>query len=377
MKFKHLLPVAALCATQVNAEVNFNGFATIAGGMTTGSDEVLDNYNEDISYENDSLFGLQVNSQLDENLSFTGQLIARGNDNWNTNVEWAYLTYEANDNVRFLIGKQRGPYYMYTDFVDVGFAYHWVTPPRGVYDLPVGTVTGINTIITGSAGPVDSTFQVLFGRERGDTLLDGVQRESDINDLLLFAWTVNYDWLTLRAARTTAEISLDFQELQPLIDGWRQTPFAGVADALEFNQDEATFSNLGMKIELGDFQLITEFSEFESDDNFTGEPESYYVSAVYRADDFAFHVTYGEDETLNDFSALANVPVGADPLVDGLIATTNGVLASRNEDTNSITVGFRWDFNPSAALKVEYTDLTDELTSNDVGLLRFAVTTVF
>ena len=377
MKLKSLLPVVALMATQVSAEVNFNGFATIAAGVTLDDNETLYNYNEDLSYDNDSLFGLQVSSELDDDLSFTGQLIARGRDNWATDVEWAFLSYQASENVSFQIGKQRGPYYMYTDFIDVGYAYHWIAPPTGVYDLPVGTVTGVNTTITGSAGPVDSNFQVLFGRERGDTQLDGVDRESDVNNLILVAWTLNYEWLTLRASHTNAEISLDVADIQPLIDGWRQTPFAAVADALEFDKDDATFSEVGMKIEVDNFQLIGEYTEFESDENFTGDQESYYVSAAYRVSDVTFHVTVGADETTNDFSAFANIPTGVDPSIDLLLAGSNLALQSRFEDAEYTTVGLRWDFNPAAAFKIEYTDLTDNQFGNDASLVRVAVSTFF
>ena len=381
MKLRYLLPAAALVATQASAEVNFNGFATIAGGATLNKDEALYNYNEDLNYDNDSLFGLQVTSELDDDLSFTAQLLARGNDNWETNVEWAFISYQASENVKFQVGKQRGPYYMFTDFVDVGFAYNWVTPPTGVYDLPVGTVTGVNTIITGSAGPIDSNFQVLVGRNTGTTLLDGVKRPSDVNDLVLIAWTVNYDWLTLRASHTNAQISLEIAELQDLLGGWRQTPFANVADALEFNKDDATFSEVGFKMEFENFQLLGEMTELRSDDNFTGDQDSYYVSAAYRVDQVTFHVTYGEDETSNDYSAIdsvrAAVPVGASTSIDTLIFLSNGVLDSRLEDASYTTVGLRWDFNPSAALKIEYTDLTDNQFGADAGLVRVAISTFF
>ncbi|TQV75468.1 porin [Aliikangiella marina] len=377
MKLKYLLPAVALFATQANAEVNINGFATIAGGFTSDETETLYQYGEDLNFDNDSLFGVQLSSDLDEDLNFTAQLISRGRDEWATDVEWAYMSYQANENVRFQFGKQRTPYFMYTEFFDVGFAYHWIAPPAGVYDLPLGTVTGLNTILSGSTGSVEHTFEILFGQENADAFLDGQNLESEIKDLFLFSWTVNYDWLMLRASQTTADITLEVTDLDPLLAGWRQTPFASVADALEFTEDEATFTEFGMRIELGDFQLIAEVTEFESDDNFTGDQESYFVSAAYRIDTVTLHLTYGADETDNDFSALAGVPAGVDPGLDALLAASNLTLQSRFEDATYTTVGFRWDFNPAAALKVEYTDLTDDQFGQDASLLRFAVTTFF
>ena len=377
MKLKYFLPAVALVATQASAEVNINGFATIAGGYTSDETETLYQYNDDLNFDNDSLFGVQLSSDLDENLSFTAQLISRGRDEWATDVEWAYMSYEASENVRFQFGKQRTPYFMYTEFFDVGFAYPWISPPAGVYDLPLGTITGLNTIFTGNTGSVEHTFEILFGQEKADAFLDGENLESEINNLFLFSWTMNYEWLMLRASETTADITLVVPDIAPLVAGWRQTPFAAVADALEFTEDEATFREIGMRIELGDFQLITEFTEFESEDNFTGDQESFFVTAAYRVDDFTFHLTYGEDETDNDFSDLAGVPLGVDPTIDFLVAQSNLVLQSRFEDANYTTLGLRWDFNPAAAIKFEYTDFTDEQFGQDASLFRFAVTTFF
>lgn len=390
MKLKYFLPVVALAATQASAEVNINGFATIAGGFTSGSDETLYLYDDDLNFDNDSLFGVQISSDLDEDLNFTAQLISRGRDEWATDVEWAYISYEVNENVRFQFGKQRTPYFMYTEFFDVGFAYHWVAPPNGVYDLPLGTVTGLNTILTGSTGSVDHTFEILFGRETADAFLDGENVESDINNLVLFGYTLTYDWLTLRASQTTADITLQIDDIQLLADGWRSfvantsPAFDGLAfipDALLFQDNEATFTEFGARLEFGDFQLIAEFTEFESENNFTGdEQESFFVSAAYTVDTVTWHLTYGADETTNDLTvlnAIAGVPAGLSPEVDALLAGTPLALLGRFEDESYTTVGFRWDFNPAAALKVEYTDLTDDQFGRDASLLRFAVTTFF
>lgn len=370
--------------SQLNAEVNLNGFATIAGGFTTDKTETVETYNDEISFENDSLFGLQISSQLDDEFSFTAQMVSRGSHEWETNIEWAYLTYQANDNLRFQFGKQRGPYFMYTDFVDVGFAYHWISPPSGVYDLPIGTVTGLNAIYDSTIGEMNSTIQILLGNERADAKLNGELIPSEVSDLKLFSWTLNYGIFTFRTSRTTAVVSFTFEELNPLLDGFRNPQLAGVfpqllnvADSLEYKEDETTFSEFGLKIEIDDFQLIGEFTELESADNFTGDQESYYISAVYRMGDVTVHITGGADETTNQLDVLQSIPVGISPSIDALYDAANLTLLSRVEKSSYYTVGIRWDVSSAAAFKIEYTELKDKVGSNDSGLFRFAISTYF
>lgn len=58
-----------------------------------------------------------------ENLSVTGQLVARG-DTSEVKAEWLYLSYQFNPNLRINVGRQRMPLFLYSDYMDVGYAYH-------------------------------------------------------------------------------------------------------------------------------------------------------------------------------------------------------------------------------------------------------------
>ena len=64
--------------------------------------------------------------------------------------------------------------------------------------------------------------------------------------------------------------------------------------------------------------------------------------------------------------------------VNVLKATTQFVVNDFKDEQSYITIGARWDFHDSAALKFEYTDFTDDLNGmNDTGLFRTALVTVF
>ena len=63
---------------------------------------------------------------LGEGLSVTGQIVARGVNDFDANFEWAYISYEINDNWTVQAGKKRLPLFYYSDFFDVGYAYVWM-----------------------------------------------------------------------------------------------------------------------------------------------------------------------------------------------------------------------------------------------------------
>ena len=90
------LPIAiALCAalttTTTFAEVRINGFASIVGGKTMDDDTTLYGYDNDLSFKNESVFALQLSADLQDKLSATAQIVARGETDFNTEFEWAYL----------------------------------------------------------------------------------------------------------------------------------------------------------------------------------------------------------------------------------------------------------------------------------------------
>ena len=48
-------------------------------------------------------------------------------------MEWGYVYYDATDEIRILAGRIRPALFLYSDYLDVGYAYTWITPPSEVY----------------------------------------------------------------------------------------------------------------------------------------------------------------------------------------------------------------------------------------------------
>ncbi len=384
------------------ADINFSGFANIAAGITTSSDETFDGYTSDIDFNEGSLFALQVSSDLGDGLGVTAQIIARGEDDFDPKFEWAYVSYEFNDNWKVLAGRQRAPFFMYSDFLDVSYAYNWITPPQGVYDLAFDSFDGLGVIYTSQLGEFDSTLHFSAGRNRDDfNLADPSEAENivqpDFNKLVGVAWTLNRDWLTLRSAFFQTDMTLPVPALSGLVAGLDGFGFSQRSDNLEANEDKVTFAELGFQVDYNDFIVIGEFTTLDLSDTGFADSDAFYLSVAKRFDNITVHVTYGEkdsdiDNLLSDLPSTISTPIvnTGDPTADFITAATTdatyaaiyngtaGYLASVEEEQSYITVGAKWDFHDAASLKFEVTKFEDDGADNtEATLLNIALVTVF
>jgi len=372
---KSIVLSSLFIAGNSQADIVFNGFASVVAGVTTSSDERLNGYDDSIDFSNGSLFAIQASSDIGEGLSVTAQILSRGDDDWSTNFEWAYVAYDATDNLRLLAGRQRVPFYMFSDFLDVSYAYPWISPPPGVYSVAFDTFDGLGAIYSTNFGDFDANFHMIYGGNNTE-IFEG-EDTPDFNDLTGISITLNRDWLTLRAGYVQTEMNIPVEATQPLIDGWKGAGFPDIANNIEILKDTGSFIELGFQLDFENIIVIGEFTQLNLDGTTLANQDSYYIMAGYRFSDMLAHITYGVDDDARD-RITGGVPVGVDPSLDFLIDTTNGITDGEANEANYITIGLRWDFHDSAALKFEFTSYGDDLNSNnDAGLFRTAIVTVF
>lgn len=375
-KIKIIGLLSALAVSSAQAEIAFNGFANIVAGTTTSSDETLYGYDDTFGFKQGSLFALQATSDLGDGLGVTAQILARGSEDWNPDFEWAYVSYDVTDELRFLAGRQRIPFYIFSDFLDVSYAYAWITPPEGVYSVPFDTFDGISMIYNHSLGEFDSTLHLTYGRNTDVLELLGNEVEDpDFSDMFTVAFTVNRDWLTLRTAYFQTEMVIPSDI--PLYGAWMNAGFESVANNFIVEEDTGKFIEFGFQVDYEGFIIIGEYTQIMLDDTFLPDQDSYFIFFGKQFDDILIHATYGVDDNVKD-SFTTGVPSGVSPELDGLIAATNSYTNGQAAEEFYYTLGLRWDFHESAALKFEYTSFSDDLNSNnDAGLFRTAIVTVF
>lgn len=364
----------ALASTLAHAEVNFNGFANIVAGQASSGDSQW-GYDDDIDFKQDSLFALQASSDLGEGLSVTAQIIARGQDDWDAEFEWAYLAYNFNDDTRILAGRQRAPLYLFSDYLDVSYAYPWITPPEGVYDIELSTFDGVSLTHNFSLASFDATGQVFFGSDNDDVDVLGVTIDSTFDSIYGATFTLNRDWLTLRTAYLSTDLTIP-DPTGDRLNAWRDIAgFEFIADQVNIDEDQAEFVEFAAQIDYNNWLFIAEYTNIDYDQQPIDSEESMYVTGGYRFDEVLVHLTYGRDE--NEVNSAINLlPVNNAELAE-LVNFTQVVFSAREQDSSYVTLGARWDFHESASFKIEFSRLDNDLINQDTSLIRTALVTVF
>lgn len=363
-------------------DLNFSGFLSVGGGMvdedyTSGGN--YGGYEEDLTFDR-SLLGLQVSGQVNEKVSATAQLIARKDDSYEVNAEWAYLTWQASDSIKLRAGRLRTPFYIYSDFLDVGYSYGWITPPREVYYLPFNNVDGIDLYATQTLGTFDTSVQVYFGSFDDEFNLDGVITDAKTRNQMGIAATLGKDWWNLRAAYHEADLSVDVTGavLMPGLTlgqfiGAIPASFSFVGPRILVEEDKATFAQIGFTIDTGLFVAAAEHVEFEPENSMLAKNIREYVMLGVRSGDWLFHVTAAQskDEAVNLVQGVPVIPQTAQ-----LIGTLNAVAAAQADERDVISLGTRWDVASGVALKLQIDDVDDKVRG-DQKVYSVAVQTVF
>lgn len=173
------LALPAKAATGLEG-VSISGFLT--AGATYADKQLLPGtkaVSQDGAIENtpgftsDSRLGLQVSAKVNEDISVTGQLLAKAReDNSNTKADWAFVSYRINEPVSIRAGKIKFPTFLISDYYEVGYAYPWIRPPQEVYSSnPITTLNGVDVLATFRFGGLTLLFQPYYGVSRGATAL--------------------------------------------------------------------------------------------------------------------------------------------------------------------------------------------------------------
>ncbi len=365
-------------------DFNFSGFGSFVGGFTseegTGLDAAYKGYeSKDIDFGPDSLIGFQVSTQVNDKVTATLQLVARGDEEWNVEADWAYFSYKANDDVQFRVGRLRVPFYLYSDFITVGYAYPWISPPAEAYSLPFDNINGIDVIYNVPLADADLQIQGYFGAtdfevsESTGGPIAGSEGESKNQFGVNFE--LSYYDLTFRYAYHQANATLDtsgnegLTTLTKLLD---DMGFTDNADRLRYEEDTIQFHELGIMYDDGRFVSSAEATLLSANDEAAmAEQRRYYIMGGVRfMEQYLVHLTYGtNDDNEPDLSS------GLPPSLKKLVSVVEDRLT---QDSDEWTLGLRWDFADSTAFKVEVTNFQDNKNSNnDVILTRFGIQAIF
>jgi len=376
-----ILAVAISCAVVLPswADIQFNGFASIVAGMTLDDDESYFGYDDQIDFKNESIFALQIRSDLSEGLSATAQIVARGSESFDAEFAWAYLSYEINDYWKVDAGRIRIPFYMHSEYVDVGYAYHWIRPPQGVYSIPFNDYEGLGLVNTSTIGDFDSALQLQYANTSDDDFLpsgDGSPPSAfSWEDVLGITWTLSYEEWNIRFGHFSGTIYYDSANIAGLAQLSLDTGLSQeVANSILLQDDTGAFTTVGITWDNGDVFVMSEFAQIEFDPSAFGDQDSFYISVGKRFDEITFHATWGYDENTPSFDNIAALV----PISHPLFGAITGLANNGTEDSTNYSLGLKYDFHPSASFKIEYSNFDDDVNDlTDASVISAAVDLVF
>lgn len=325
--------VAILCglpllnATAVYAEYTLSGYASVVAGRASSGDEFLADYpkagvyDDDWSFSPDTSVGVQLKADLDKDFKFVIQATSNGASDYDVELDWAYISYQLNPEFSIQAGRKRLPLYYYSDFFDVGYAYHWIRVPADNYTWQISNYNGINLQYQSYLNEWDLLINLYTGRE-----------DSSNNELLSLLSSASVDETWKNMLGLVAELSGHWVDLRATyMQGQIDRSVEGVVVAEDVKQ---VFSGLSVNFNVNRFILLSEINKYERDASDI-IIDTYMVSVAYNWGRFTPHITRS---TLKQQQNLA----GGD----------------EEHATNSI--GIRWDYDDSTAFKIQYDSTQDK-----------------
>lgn len=330
MKMK-LLPLAICLASAPvfaleQGEYRLNYFGTVGithlGGEDQGRSYGVSGQTTD-SWRGDQLskFGAQLTYGLTDTLGVTLQATAKPlQDEWQANLEWAYLSWQANDQLMVRAGRLRSPVYMYSESLDVGFSYPWLRLPDEVYSqVQLTNYEGADVVYTLPLSYGSVTFQVAAGQAKNRDYF-AYDDLFSIDYGKLFGGNVSLatnDYGTFRVGYVEADISTT---IDGVVNAFGTPTYLQL---LELKKDKGKFTSIGYQYDNGTWLTANEWTTRVTENDNNASIDSFYLMGGRRFGDFLAHVTYAQ-------------------------------LDENEGRQNSWTLGLNYNIAPTVVLKTEY-----------------------
>ena len=402
-----------------SGDLNIYGFMSVGVGILDKNEVTIEGFEGEGNFKQDTLLALQISKQVNDKTTATGQLISRGTDDFKTEAAWAYLSYESDTDLTARMGRLRIPFFYYSEFLEVGYAYNWVRLPSDVYNIPFSSFDGFDFTQRFSIGALDSSVQLNYGRLNDELTIFEEDYRSDLKNMVGLSLTSTYGNWGFRIAGQRTEMTLDTVKDNNYIDAVETATIAQVsynanpseesgasllaaAESLTeaevvfskqrridqaqtgavlyaqqlgldidaekefaFNGHTADFYNAALMFDNGSFSFISEVTAIEYESGLLVDNRAWLTSIAQRIGETTTHLTYSTSR---------------DVLNSGDSGKLQQALMLQGED-KSVTLGLRYDYDVNTALKVEV-QYHDEIMNRGAEgshamLYSFAVDVIF
>lgn len=362
-----------LISSSVSAEdAQWSSFGTL--GITL-SDSDNYGYRTDISHESAvfsgdidfralSLLGGQVEKSFNDEFDFVGQVVLRelNDPDMLDYVSMAFLRYKPSAKWSLKVGRLMPDLFMITEYRNINIAYTWANVPNETYGIaPFKYLDGAEVVY--SQRVPDGTLNLKFFAGESQAVATSSKTFTDkvkLNDL--FGLSVIYDqneW-NLQARYTQAALgdnkssNLITDQINMIPDFlWPNKP--SIINRLSTTDKKAKYLSLSGQKYWQSWLFSFELARISSESDLTATLNNGYVSAAYQHNEHTYYGVFGK--TSSDYYHF-NEPGVNNNLFPELIAAINQTMNFYSSNQQTISLGWRWDINPTMASKLQF-NLTD------------------
>jgi len=367
-----LLATSSIALAEEN-KLQFSGFARIILGHLDDENAEYVGYGNNLSIDKQSLLALQADYKFNDKLSLTAQFVGHTDDQRQSGLEWLYLTYKPSNALRIKLGRQRIPFFNYSDSLDVGFAYPWLTLPQQFYDTAFfSTFDGLLANYEFTVKDWLVNLEGYWGRYDDKIYLASQELNTKTIGFFGVNSSVSYNNFTVRASYNEGDVNIEQPEAKQFSQILQQAGFTNTgkwlnaSGPIKFYQFSINYDNL-------DYFVRSEVTQFNGEMGLVSDIESFYISAGYNFYPYTVYISYSKKNLHFDHPD-NEVPVGISPDLDLLAATYIAFTDAFADDKSvGIKIGTRWDWSANLALKAEVTfveateEISNEYAVKDLG----------
>lgn len=359
-----LLGSAPVSAYQVTDQFEISGFSRVIAGYLDDADNRIVGYKDELSVGEQSLLALQPTYTFNEQWSVTAQLLAHSSEDRDSGIEWLYLAYRPDNAWQFRAGKLRMPFFAYSDGIDVGYSYPWISAPLQVYNnYFFSTFNGASGSYNYAGRSFALNLEAYYGYFDDDIFMAGskVNVNARVTRLHGIVANLNSHNVGLRLSYHNGYNETEISALDPMRSALLQAGMTSSYNSLESDGD-VTFLEAALSYDTLNSFYKTEWIHAKTEFDLAPALTGYYFTAGYLINDWTLHATYAAS-AYADVKPQQELAVHADNPLSPLYPLANGYYQLfaqvPNGSMDSYTLGARWDFHFNMALKADLTYFTE------------------
>ncbi|MBL4583446.1 MAG: hypothetical protein JKX83_02410 [Pseudomonadales bacterium] len=220
-------------------------------------------------------------------ITFTTQLLAKGRKGWSVEAEWAFLAYEASDNLTIKAGKILAPYFMISQSIDVGITYPWGVAPEEIYgtaNIPFSSIAGMDITYTGDIGDYEYSMSLYTGENTFTVPAAGLTVDVELVGGVGFVFELTNDYGMLRYSIH----DMNFKDNIGTVTG------GGFPST---SNGKVLFTTYGAKLELDNILVMSEYANRGLAQSVFPTSKAWYITMAYRINQYLPQITYSEVKT--------------------------------------------------------------------------------